>query len=189
MVELKKLDPTIAVELKYATPHNFMNEVMYPEDARCFLLRETAERLLRVHRALASQGLGIKIFDGYRPLSIQKKMFARFPKPGYVADPKKGSNHNRGAAVDVTLVDLATGLELAMPSQYDEFSERSHLNYTGGTPEESENRRILQEAMAREGFKPISMEWWHFDDPQSSQYAVLDLPIEDVREEDPAPGL
>lgn len=178
LVELRKTDPSIVIELKYATIDNFMEQVLYP-DARCFLRPKTAERLGRVNQALQGRGLRIKIFDGYRPLSVQKKMFKRFPQPGYVMDPKKGSNHNRGAAVDVTLID-ADGKELKMPSRYDEFSERSHLDYAGGTPEQTENRRILQEAMQAEGFKPISTEWWHFDDPDAKSYGVLDLPIESL---------
>ena len=179
LVELKKLDSTIAVELKYTTPENFMKEVMYPEGARCFLRPKVAERLVRVHHALKERGLGIKIFDGYRPLSVQKKMWARFPVEGYVANPAKGSNHNRGAAVDLTLVD-ASGHELAMPSGYDEFSERAHRDYQQGSRAAIKNREILQKAMEKEGFRGITTEWWHFDDLDCKTYPLLDLPISSV---------
>ncbi len=121
----------------------------------------------------------MKIFDAYRPLSVQKKMWAKFPLEGYVADPAKGSNHNRGAAVDVTLVDK-NGEELPMPSPYDEFSERAHRDYAGGTDEERKNRKILEDAMQAEGFRGISTEWWHFDDADAKTYPILDLPFTSV---------
>lgn len=178
LVELKDIDPTIVVDLKYATADNFMKEVLY-RDARCFLQPEVAARLVRVQKRLRLEGKGLKIYDGYRPLAVQKRMFARFPHPGFVADPAKGSNHNRGAAVDAGLVD-AEGRDLAMPSAYDEFSERSHIAYAGGTDAERMNRRLLQDAMQAEGFKPLESEWWHYDDPDCKTYPVLDIPIENL---------
>lgn len=158
-----------------------MKEVMYPE-ARCLLRRETADKLARVQEKLKKQGLSLKIFDAYRPLAVQKKMWAKFPLPGYVADPSKGSNHNRGAAIDLTLVDQ-DGNELPMPSAYDEFSERAHRDYSGGTPEQTRNRELLQEAMEAEGFKGLATEWWHFDDTDAKSYPVLDLPFSSVSSE------
>ena len=178
LVEVQKLDPTIRKEIRYATANNFMKEVLY-EDDRCFLLPEVAEKLVKAHQELQKQGLGIKVYDCYRPLAVQKKMFARFPQPGYVADPAKGSNHNRGAAIDCTIVDHE-GREVPMPSNYDEFSERAHLVYAGGTPEATTNRDLLQRVMLAQGFTPISMEWWHFDAPDAKSYAVLDIPIQDL---------
>ena len=182
LVDIQKINPRIRVEVRYATADNFMKEKLYPA-ARCFLRRETAAKLSRVQDSLGGVGLGLKIYDGYRPLSVQKKMWARFPFEGYVADPAKGSNHNRGAAVDVALVD-PQGNELAMPSGYDEFSERSHRDYAAGPRAALKNREILSEAMEKEGFKGISTEWWHFDDLDCKQYPVLDLPIESLVESD-----
>ena len=158
---------------------------LYPE-ARALLRPEVAERLSRVQQALGKQGLFLKIFDAYRPLAVQKKMWARFPMEGYVANPAKGSNHNRGAAVDVTLVD-ANGSELPMPSAYDEFSERAHWDYQGGTEDERKNRALLREAMESEGFRGISTEWWHFDYKDAKSYPVLDLPFSLVNEEPASP--
>lgn len=178
MVDIQKVNPRIKIDIRYATPDNFMKEPLYPE-ARCLLRREVAEKLSRVEQNLEKKGLGLKVFDGYRPLSVQKKMWARFPLEGYIANPAKGSNHNRGAAVDLTLVD-SNGRELPMPSAYDEFSERAHRDYTGGTSEESENRQVLQEAMQKEGFVGISTEWWHFDDKDAKQYPILDLDFSSV---------
>ncbi len=178
LVDLQKEIPSITVEIKYATADNFTKEVLYPE-ARCFIRKEVAEKLARVQKDLQIQNLSLKFFDAYRPLSVQKKMWAIYPVEGYVANPAKGSNHNRGAAVDVTLVD-ADGNELAMPSAYDEFTERAHRNYAGGTDIERKNRQILQDAMEKEGFVGLKSEWWHFDDKDAKSYPVLDLSFADV---------
>ena len=178
LVEVQKLDPTLRKEIRYATAKNFMEEVLYDDD-RCFLRPETAERLVAAHRELQKEGLGIKVYDCYRPLSVQKRMFARFPQPGYVADPAKGSNHNRGAAVDCTLVDR-DGKELEMPSDYDEFTERAHLAYDQAPERQLANRAKLQKVMLAQGFTSITMEWWHFDAPNAAAYPVLDIPIEDL---------
>jgi len=180
LVDLKEYIPGLRFEILYATPDNFVKEVLYPE-ARCLLRKEVAEKLKRVQEALQADGYSLKLFDGYRPLSVQKKMWAKFPVPGYVADPAKGSNHNRGAAVDLTLTD-SHGNELPMPSAYDEFSERAHRNYTGGTEEERKNRQTLEDAMKKEGFIGITTEWWHFDDADAKKYPVLDLPFSSVTE-------
>ena len=175
MVDLSQADPRIRLDIRYATADNFMKEPLYPA-ARCLLRREVAAKLSRVQDGLAARGLGLKVFDGYRPLSVQKKMWARFPLDGYIANPAKGSNHNRGAAVDLTLVD-ASGREVAMPSAYDEFSERAHSDYAGGTEEERVNRKLLRDAMEAQGFKGISTEWWHFDDADAKTYPLLDFPL------------
>ena len=181
MVDIQKINPKIKIDIRYATADNFMKEPLYPE-ARCLLRREVAEKLSKVQADLEKRGRGLKIFDGYRPLSVQKKMWARFPLEGYISNPAKGSNHNRGAAVDVTLVD-SKGAELPMPSAYDEFSERAHRDYSGGTEEQRKNRKILEEAMQKEGFVGISKEWWHFDDKDAKQYPILDLNFSSVGNE------
>lgn len=175
LVEIEKLNPRIRIDIRYATPDNFMKEALYPV-ARCFLRKEVAEKIVRVQERLEKKGLGLKIFDGYRPLSVQKKMWAKFPLEGFIANPAKGSNHNRGAAVDLTLVD-AEGKELPMPSAYDEFSERAHRTYAKATKEEMQNRALLQEEMEREGFIGLSTEWWHFDDKDSKSWPLLDIPL------------
>ena len=178
LVDIQKIEPKIRIDIRYATPDNFTHETLYPE-ARCLLLREVAEKLSNVQKNLEKKGLGLKIFDGYRPLSVQKKMWAKFPVEGYVANPAKGSNHNRGAAVDLTIVDTA-GNELPMPSAYDEFSERAHRDYNGGTPEQLKNRQLLQSEMENEGFHGLSTEWWHFDYKDAKKYPVLDLSFSSV---------
>ena len=178
MIELQKVNPHIRLDIRYATPGNFMKEKLYPE-ARCFLRPEVAEKLSRVQGRLEKQGAGLKVFDGYRPLSVQKKMWARFPIEGYIANPAKGSNHNRAAAVDLTLVGKDGG-ELPMPSPYDEFSERAHRDYRKASPEALRNRRLLEEEMQKEGFTGLSTEWWHFDDKDAKKYQVLDLQFSEL---------
>ncbi len=178
LVDVTQIIPDIIVDLKYATPDNFTGQVLY-DTARCFLRRGTAERLARVQARLRRKGLGLKIWDGYRPLSVQWRMWELVQDPKYVADPRKGSRHNRGAAVDVTLVD-STGRELEMPSGFDDFTERAHRDYTGCSEEARRNRRILEEAMRAEGFLPLPSEWWHFDDPNWRKYEILDIPIREL---------
>lgn len=176
-VELKRLDPTLAIELPYATEENFTKERLYPV-ARCFLRRKVAESLVAAHRSLADRGLGLKIWDGYRPHSVQYRMWEKAPFPGYVGDPKFGSKHNRGAAVDVTLVERNTGKELAMPTPYDEFTPRAHRDYFKLPPEVAANRGILQDAMRAHGFLTIESEWWHFDHREWSRFPLSDVSLE-----------
>jgi D-alanyl-D-alanine dipeptidase len=130
-----------------------------------------------VQSALEKRRLGLKIYDAYRPVSVQKIFWELLPDTRFVADPKVGSKHNRGTAVDVTLVDQL-GRDLPMPTPYDEFSERAHATYRGCAPEEGENRDLLKQAMVKEGFVPYIHEWWHFDDPDWERYPLLDLPFE-----------
>lgn len=189
-VEVAALDRTLKVELPYATRENFTGRVLYPV-ARCFLRREVAEQLVAAHRSLRPLGYGIKIWDGYRPRSVQYLMWEAFPKPGYVGDPKRGSKHNRGAAVDVTLFDLATGEELAMPTAYDHFGLRAHTGFNALPHEVIRNRKLLQDTMRKHGFSTIPTEWWHFDFRAWRHYPLENIPIEDLatREDQRLSGL
>lgn len=175
LVDVLSLDPSFVLDVRYATPHNFTGRTLYPV-ARCLLHPDVAARLLRVHERLKRQGLGLKLFDCYRPLSIQKELWAIVPDERYVADPAKGSRHNRASAVDVTLVDR-DGTELAMPTEYDDFTPRAHRDDQSGSPQARANRRTLEEAMTREGFLPLPTEWWHFDAPDWKEHAILDVPL------------
>jgi D-alanyl-D-alanine dipeptidase len=132
-VEIKALDPGIHLDIRYATANNFVGRPVYKE-ARAFLQRPAAEALVRAHRALAAQGYGIVVFDGYRPWSVTKLFWDVTPedKKEFVADPSQGSRHNRGCAVDLSLYDLASGREVEMPSGYDEMTERAYPDYAGG---------------------------------------------------------
>lgn len=181
-VDITELDSSIMLDIRYATSRNFTGKIMYPV-ARCLLRRDAALRLLRVEQKLRKHGYRLIIFDGYRPLSVQKKFWNIMPDERYVADPSKGSRHNRGAAVDVSLADLA-GHPLPMPSDYDDFSEKAHRDYTGASPESKKNCALLEGLMKEEGFEPFLTEWWHFDAPGWEHYPVSDFSLEEFKGEE-----
>ena len=176
LVELIKLDPTFRLDIRYATANNFLSRPVYQE-ARAFLQRPAAEALVRVNRALRKQGYGLVIFDGYRPWSVTKIFWDSTPdeRKQFVADPAKGSRHNRGCAVDLSLFDLRDGKEVQMPSAYDEMTERSHINYQGGTAESRRLRDMLRVAMAAEDFTVYEPEWWHYDYKDWKEYPILNI--------------
>ena len=181
LVELKRLDRTIKLDVRYATPNNFTGRAVYKE-ARAFLQRPAAEALVRASHALRQRGYGLAVFDGYRPWSVTKLFWEVTPadKKQFVADPSKGSRHNRGCAVDLTLYDLKTGREVSMPGDYDEMSERSHINYAGGTAEQRRLRDLLRAAMEAEGFNVYEPEWWHYDYKDWRQYPILNLSFSEI---------
>lgn len=181
LVELVTLDPTIRLDIRYATADNFVGQPVYAE-ARAFLQRPAAEALVRAHRALREQGYGLLIFDGYRPWSVTKRFWdvTSGPQRAFVADPRKGSKHNRGCAVDLSLYDLATGREVEMPGAYDEMSERSDPAYTGGTPAQRAARDRLRAAMEAQGFTVEPNEWWHYNYKDWRAYTILDVPFSAV---------
>jgi D-alanyl-D-alanine dipeptidase len=167
--------PRLHIDLPYATPDNFTKQVVYPVK-RCYLRRFAAERLSAVQAELETMGLGLKVWDGYRPLSVQKQFWALVPDERYVASPTKGSRHNRGAAVDVTLVDR-TGAELEMPTKFDDFTEAAAAN-APCSQVAAENRKLLQRVMKNHGFQILPTEWWHFDAVDWEKYDVLDVSFE-----------
>ena len=178
MIELTELSNTIKLDIRYATANNFVGRPVYAE-ARAFLQRPAAEALVRVHEKLREQGLGLVIFDGYRPWTITKLFWEVVPedKRKFVADPAKGSKHNRGCAVDLSLYDLSTGKEIGMTGNYDEMSERSYPTYTGGTEQQRQMRDLLRSKMEAEGFTVYEYEWWHFDYKDWQQYRITNLPF------------
>lgn len=181
LVELVKLDPTIKLDIRYATTNDFLGTPVYTQ-ARAFLQRPAAEALLRAHRELKHHGYGLIIHDGYRPWYVTKIFWDATPddKKIFVADPAKGSVHNRGCAVDLSLYDLETGREVEMPSGYDEMTERAYPNYTGGTEAERTLRELLRHAMEAQGFTVNPKEWWHFDYKDWKQYPILNVRFEDL---------
>ena len=182
LVEPAKLDPTIKLEIRYATANNFLGMPVYSQ-ARAFLQRPAAEALVRVNRALKSQGYGLLVHDAYRPWYVTKIFWDATPqdKKVFVADPADGSRHNRGCAVDLTLYDLKIGHAVDMPSLYDEMTERAYSNYPGGTEEQNQHRAILRQAMEKEGFTVLPEEWWHFDYKDWKQYPILNSRFEDLK--------
>jgi D-alanyl-D-alanine dipeptidase len=181
LVELKRLDSSIKLDIRYATANNFTGRAVYTEP-RAFLQRPAAEALVRVSRALRKKGYGLAVFDGYRPWSVTKLFWDVTPadKKQFVADPSKGSRHNRGCAVDLTLYDLKTGREVSMPGDYDEMSERSHISYAGGTEEQRRLRDLLRAAMEAEGFAVYEAEWWHYDYKDWRQYPILNVSFSEI---------
>ena len=160
-VRLKDLSPDFVYELKYATPDNFLKQAVY-DCGECYLSKSTAEALVKANEAFKQLGYRIKLFDCYRPLSVQKKMWKILPGTHYVANPAKGSKHNRGAAVDLTLVD-AQGKELNMGTPFDFFGKEAHHTYTEHSKEVLENRKLLKETLNKYNFKSIYSEWWHYE--------------------------
>jgi zinc D-Ala-D-Ala dipeptidase len=176
LVDAADVVPGLRLDIRYATTRNVTGHVIYAK-ARCLLLPEVAQALTRVQASLAKQGLGLLVWDCYRPLSAQRELWRVYPHPGFVANPKTGSNHNRGVAVDLTLAD-AKGQPVAMPTDFDSFDSRAYAAATEGIPEEARhNREILQTAMRAEGFRTIRKEWWHFDAPKALGYPLLDVPL------------
>jgi len=173
LVEIVTLEPGLHLDIRYATARNFVGRPVYAE-ARAFLQRPAAEALVRAHRALAAEGYGIVVFDGYRPWSVTKLFWDVTPadKKEFVADPSQGSRHNRGCAVDLSLYDLATGREVEMPSGYDEMTERAYPDYAGGPAEARARRGILRAAMEAQGFTVYPQEWWHFDYKDWPSYGI-----------------
>ena len=182
LVELVKLDSTVKLDIRYAGSNNFLGKPVYKE-ARAFLQRPAAEALLAVHKELARSGYGLLIHDGYRPWAITKlfwDMTTGFQRE-FVADPKTGSKHNRGCAVDLTIYDLATGKVVEMPGGYDEMTPRSYPDYPGGAPEARAKRDLLRKAMESHGFTVESNEWWHFNYKDWTLYPILDIAFSEIR--------
>lgn len=182
LVDVRQVIPDAVLDLRYATQDNFLKAQVYPDGARCLLLPETARRLKVAADTLRAQGFRLRLYDCYRPRSVQWQMWRIFPKPGYVADPRKGSNHNRGAAVDLGL-STPEGAEAELPTPFDTFSPAAHHGHTGGSEASRRHREVLREAMLAAGFRPNRMEWWHYDLPGAGRLPVLDVPlVEDAPE-------
>ncbi len=182
LCEIVRLDSTIRLDIRYATRNNFTGEAVYPA-ARAFLQRPAALALLRVQQRLLRLGYGLVVFDAYRPWSITKKFWDITPpeKRQFVANPRYGSRHNRGCAVDCSLVIRSSGEEVEMTSPYDDFTERAAAFYAGGTPAQHAARDLLRKVMTEEGFAVNPDEWWHFDYRDWRYYPVLDTPFSAIR--------
>jgi D-alanyl-D-alanine dipeptidase len=182
LVELTSLDPTIKLDIRYATTNNFLGSVFYAQ-ARAFLQRPAADAVLSVQRALKPLGYGLLVHDGYRPWYVTRTFWDATPpeKKWLVANPDSGSRHNRGAAVDLTLYDLKTGAVIEMPSTYDESTPRAYAFYPGGTSLQRWHRALLRRLMEAQGFAVNPEEWWHFDYKDWRRYAIGNVPFERIR--------
>ena len=176
LVDIKEINPHIIVDMKYAAEDNFVKTKLYDSNT-CFLRRSTASKLDTVQRKLEGMNLGLKVWDCYRPLAVQKILWAILPNERYVANPEKGSRHNRASAVDVTLVDLQ-GNELQMPTGFDDFSPRAHRQYQDIPEGVFRNRTLLEGMMKKAGFLPLPEEWWHYDDEKWMEFDILNVPFE-----------
>jgi D-alanyl-D-alanine dipeptidase len=179
LIAITSINCHIRLDIRYATTNNFTGQQVYPSAKAC-LHKPTAVKLDNAQKKLESKGFGLKVYDAYRPLSVQKTFWKIMPDEKYVADPAKGSRHNRGSAVDVTLVELDSGRELEMPSGFDDFSQRAGYAFTNLPPTAVSNRALLRATMIECGFLPFETEWWHFDDSGWTNYPVLDVPLESL---------
>jgi zinc D-Ala-D-Ala dipeptidase len=177
LIDVMKLDSSFIIDIRYASVNNFLGKAIYPVEK--FVLRiETAYKLIRANEEFKSYGYSIKVYDGYRPLSVQKIMWDSIQDENFIAPLPRGSVHNRGAAVDVTIVDNK-GIEVEMPSDFDDFSEKAWINYKNTTTIAIKNREFLAEIMERNGFKRIESEWWHFGDTDYLKYPLQDIGLEE----------
>ena len=181
LVELVKLDSTLRLDIRYATNNNLVGRPVYTE-ARAFLQRPAAEALIKVSEALKPLGYGLLIFDGYRPWSVTKLFWDITSDENkiFVANPKDGSRHNRGCAIDLSLYDLNSGKEIQMTGEYDEMTERSFPNFEGGTIEQRKARDLLINQMERNGFKVYEYEWWHFDFQGWEAYRIQNIQFSEI---------
>lgn len=177
LVDLEEFIPSVVIDVKYATTENFTGKQLYPYPG-AYLRYPAAVALRNVQEELIEKGLGLKVWDAYRPYSATVLMWDYVRDPRYVADPRSGSRHNRGCAVDVTLIDLETGEELPMPTPYDDFTERAHIDYTDLPEEALQNRELLIDVMQRHGFEPLASEWWHFDYKNWREFDLMDVSFE-----------
>jgi D-alanyl-D-alanine dipeptidase len=182
LVELTFLNTDFHLDIRYATTNNFMSTAFYTQ-ARAFLQSTAAEALVQALSDVRKQGFGLLIYDAYRPWYVTRMFWDAVPPEGkeFVADPEKGSKHNRGCAVDLTLYDLKTGKPVEMTGGYDEMTDRSYPTYPGGTSLQRWHREVLKTAMEAHGFKVYETEWWHFDYKDWEKYPILNLPFEVIK--------
>ena len=181
MVDIKKIIPNIIFELRYATANNFMKTKLYAATATTYLRYAAAKALQQLQSALNKENIGLKIFDAYRPYSVTEKMWEPIKDERYVANPKNGSGHNRGIAVDVTLINLLTKEELPMGTGFDNFSDTAHQSFTALPVSILSNRNILKNSMEKFGFKALETEWWHYSLPNATNFELLDLSFKKLK--------
>ena len=181
MVDLKQPMPNIVLDLRYAGTNNFMKEKLYPAITTTYLRKAAADSLLNVQKHLKEIGIGLKIFDAYRPYSVTEKMWLPVQDDRYAADPKKGSGHNRGIAVDLTLIHLSSGEELNMGTNFDNFSDTAHHAFTHLPEDVLQNRLLLKKIMEQHGFKALDTEWWHYSLPNAKDFELLDIDFKKLK--------
>ncbi len=181
MVDIEQLIPNIILDLRYATANNFMHKKLYPSVASTYMRLPAAKALQLVQAELNQRGLGLKVFDAYRPYSVTEKMWEPIKDDRYVANPKGGSGHNRGTSVDLTIINLNTNKELPMGTGYDDFSDTAHHTFTALPQEILQNRTLLKNIMEKNGFKALETEWWHFSLANAKDFELLDIPFKKLK--------
>lgn len=180
IVRLRSFIPGIATDMRYASPGNFTHTTLYASNADAYMHIIPAQALARVQQDLKKQGLGLKIYDAYRPFSITCRIWRLVPDRRYAANPRNGSHHNRAIAVDLTLIDLRTGKELDMGTGFDNFTDSAHHDFAALPPQVLQNRRLLRSVMTRHGFNAVPTEWWHYH-WHDKKYDLLDLSFADMQ--------
>ncbi len=178
LVDIKEVNPRIVVDMRYASEDNFTKKKLYDSNT-CFVRKPTASKLSAVQKELEKRSLGLKVWDCYRPLAVQRIFWAIIPDERYVANPEKGSRHNRASAVDLTLVD-SQGRELQMPTGFDDFSPKADHHYQDLPDQAIRNRELLKVVMEKAGFISLPEEWWHYDDENWMKFDLLDVRFQDL---------
>ncbi len=176
LIDIQKAVPGVVLDIRYATKDNFMQQVMYPK-ARAFARKPVVAQLIKIQAELKKSGYGLKIFDAYRPYTITVAFFQKASDKNFVAHPKTGSRHNRGCAVDLTIINLRTGKDVPMPTPYDSFSKTAAADHPDLPPAIKKNRDFLIAVMEKHGFRVLYNEWWHFDFSGWEQFELLDIPF------------
>jgi D-alanyl-D-alanine dipeptidase len=178
MLDIKINIPGIVLDLRYAGTNNFMHKKLYPAITTTYLRRPAADSLEVIQKQLNQSGFGLKIFDAYRPYAVTEKMWEPVQDDRYAADPKKGSGHNRGVAVDLTIINLTTKEELDMGTGFDNFSDTAHHAFNNLPEEILQNRLLLKTVMEQHGFKSLDTEWWHYSLPNAKDFELLNIPFD-----------
>ena len=185
LVDITTVNPRIQIFLVYKTENNFTKQIIYPQSAKAYLDELVAKALSEVQCDLEKQGLGLLVWDAYRPLSAQWVMWQAVPDERYVSNPRKGGRHTRGTAVDVTLVDLKTGKKLEMPTDFDDFTDKAWRSNVDCSLVARKNRQLLQDVMEKHGFEGMPYEWWHFDYKGWKSYVAIDDPFDALAKKSP----
>lgn len=181
MIELREMIPDLVYDFPYATKNNFTGSQLYRDSSMTFVRLPVAKALLEVQKELRVQGYGLKIYDAYRPYSVTKKMWDLVKDERYVADPAKGSGHNRGLAIDLTIIDLRTQKEIDMGTRFDNFTDTAHHAFKDLPLLVLNNRLLLRRLMEKQGFKALETEWWHYSWPNNRNYDVLDIDFKKLK--------
>ncbi|HEX3023987.1 MAG TPA: M15 family metallopeptidase [Chitinophagaceae bacterium] len=182
MINLNEKIKGLIIDLRYASVNNFMHRKMYPPKSNiCFLRLPVVNALIKIEEYLKQKKLGLKIFDAYRPYDVTKKFWELVHDERYVANPAKGSGHNRGIAVDLTIIDLQTKHELNMGTGFDNFSDSAHHSFTNFPQQILDNRKLLKQTMQQFGFIPLETEWWHYSWPHAEQFEILNLSFKELK--------